>query len=136
MSTIMVEIIPDVHYNVEFDSISQILNSKLVSHPYGYIVESQDFTIFLGENGGLKIGVIYSAEEELHQKLNSILDVIQPVVDYFNAHYNKNYLTNFFATRSDRVNQSEKIWDLPSAIYKELKLDSKYNLNSSQFILS
>ncbi|AIQ19846.1 hypothetical protein H70357_26400 [Paenibacillus sp. FSL H7-0357] len=71
MQRLMTDVIANKFYNLDFEILKTCFSPlQMIKYAHGYVIRAEDFIIFLGENGGIKVGIEYENKSELLKNSN------------------------------------------------------------------
>lgn len=136
MGKVMINLVSDHFYNIDFSKIKDSLYPLLIEDfSNGYVVRDKDFLLIIGPRGGLKIGIEFDSVEELTDKLSTVFKRLDKLNSYYKEFYAEELFNKlFFSWNSNFTFNSNDIW-IAGEHYRGRKLSSDYGLELSELTL-
>ncbi|MEK3865791.1 hypothetical protein MHH60_20175 [Paenibacillus sp. FSL H7-0716] len=138
MKRLIADVVPNKFYDFNFETFkNKISPLPLIRNVYGYLVKTNNFMIFLGDNGGLKVGIEYENDNDLLYKFEMALTTLKLINKFYEDNYKENIIKNFLISWpvDGTASMNELNWSFGDFTYKEHQVPSSYGGNYSQLLL-
>lgn len=137
MSKVMINLAQDHFYNIDFAKLRDELGSSfsITNASTGLKAKVDEFVLFIGQKGGLKVGIEFETLTELQQKLNSAFTKLEGLNAYYKEYYSEDIFDKLFLSWSSDYQHVKRNWNLAGEYYEEMVLPSDLGLNCSELVL-